>query len=435
MKGGFYVLLLERIRDVLWGMPTLALLICFGAYFTVKCGLLSPFAVPRAFKNTFFAPRKKADGNNLSPLSALATALGGTVGVGSISGVALAISVGGAGSIFWMWICSFLGMGLKYAEVALAHSRRKSSPGGYRGGAMYCLKEMGYGKTAAVFALLTVLCAAAGGGVVQAGAVSDIIAEIFPSAVARAAIIAAVTLTVIWGGRKSISKVNAVVLPAVSALFIIASLAVVVAYGRALPEVFARIFSEAFGLRQAAGGVSGAVMMKVGCVRGTFSHEAGMGSSPLSYAASEEADSHTQGLWGVTEVFIDSFVVSTLTALAVLCTSETEVGKVFALCFGKAGVIFYGIALGMFAFAAIISWCFYGEEALYYIAPRKKTVFTVFKLAVALGAALGALMSARGAFALADIWGALMLFPNLFLLYKSRSDVIALAKQKHRRST
>lgn len=424
---------LNNLRDVLWGPPTLIILLGFGLFFTVRLGFWKPKAIALAFKHTFFNRRLKANGNNLSSLSALATALGGTVGVGSISGVAVAISVGGAGSIFWMWVCSFLGMGLKYAEVTLAHSKRKSTKRGFSGGAMYCLKDLGYPTLALVFALFCVVSAAAGGTVVQAGAVSTVLKDYIAENTHRGIFIGLITLIIICGGRKRIAKVNEAILPAVSALFIIAALGVIVAHIQKLPYAFFRIFTEAFGMRQAVGGAGGALMIQVGCVRGTFSHEAGMGSSPISYATAVENDSHTQGLWGITEVFIDSFVVSTLTALCLLCTDTIRPEAFFTLCFGTAGKAVYAVALSIFALAAVISWCFYGEEALAFIMPNGKKSYGIFRLLVAIGAVTGAMISENDAFAAADIWGALMLFPNLFLLYKSRSDIIELAQQKRRR--
>lgn len=423
-------MLAEKIRDALWSAPTLIILLGFGAYFTLRLGFWRPKRLAEAFGLTFFSPKRKGDGNNLSSLSAVATALGGTVGVGSISGVALAISLGGPGSVFWMWVCSFLGLGLKYAEVAVAHGKRRLTKRGYSGGAMYCLKAMGHRWLGIAFAVLCLLCAGLGGSTVQANSAAEVMSDIIVSPIARGAVVAVVTLLVISGGRRRIGKINAALLPCVSISFCLMCLGVVVAHGASLPDALSRIVGEAFGLRQAAGGVSGAVMLRVGCVRGTFSHEAGMGSSPLSYAAAEEKDTHLQGLWGVTEVFIDSFVVSTLVALAVLCTGEDTVRDVFYRCFGDFGSGFYSVALFFFAFAAIISWCLYGEEALYFLFPESRIGVFIFRLFVSGGAFIGALMPQGASFAAADIWGALMLFPNLFLLYKSRSEIIAFSKGK-----
>jgi len=421
--------ILTLVRDALWGMPTVILLSAFGLYFTYRLGFFNPFKLLKAFGKTFFS-LKGSGGGGISSLAALSTALGGTVGVGSISGIALSIALGGAGSIFWMWVCSFLGMGLKYAEVALAHNRRVLTDSGFSGGAMYCLRAMGKPRSAFLFALLTVGMASCGGSIVQAGAISAALEGTFKSKVLSALCVGAASLAVVSGGKKWITKFNTLALPTVSLLFVGTCLLVLIRNIGALPDAFARIFGEAFGVRQAAGGISGAMMIRVGCTRGTFSHEAGMGSSPLSYSASSETSSHVQGLWGVTEVFIDSFVVSTLVALSLLCMGADSVNAVFTLSFGAWGGVFYAVAISIFAFAAIVSWGFYGEEALFYLCPKGKAVFTLFKISVAFFAFIGALMSEQSAFAGADIWGALMLFPNLYLLFKSRSDIIALAKQK-----
>ncbi len=417
-------------RDMLWGVPTVALLSAFGLYFTARLGFFRPRMLASAFTKTFFAPGGKGSGGSLSPLSALFTALGGTVGVGSISGIALSISFGGAGSIFWMWVCSFLGIGLKYAETAVAHSMRVSTPRGFSGGAMYCLKAMGKRRLAAAFALLTAASAAAGGSVVQAGALADALSGGRGKSLAVACIAAVSVGAVISGGRRLIAGFNSVALPLASASYVLLCLYVLFVNAHALPDTLARIFSEAFGLRPALGGIALTAMMRVGCTRGTFSNEAGMGSSPISYCAGNEKDSHICGLWGAAEVIIDSFVVSTLTALCVLCTGKTSVLSVFSSAFGVYGRAFYFAAISVFAFAAIVSWCFYGEEAVRYLSPHGGAAVKIFRLAVTAGAFAGALLPEGEAFAAADIWGALMIFPNLYLLHKKRRDIIELAKQK-----
>ncbi len=419
---------LTHIRDALWGMPTVVLLSLSGLYFTYRAGFFNPLKLFKALASPFLS-LKSSNGGGISSLAALSTALGGTVGVGSISGVALSIAVGGAGSIFWMWVCSFLAIGLKYGEVALAHSRRVYTERGYAGGAMYCLKAMGKPRLAALFALLTVGMASCGGSMVQAEAISTALMGVFNSRALAALCVGTASLLVVSGGKRWITRFNTLALPAVSLLFTAMLLLVIVRNIEALPSAFADIFGQAFGLRQAAGGIGGAVMLRVGCTRGTFSHEAGMGSSPLSYSASAETNSHIQGLWGVTEVFIDSFVVSTLVALSLLCMGVDSVDAVFSLSFGAFGSVFYPVSVGVFAFAAVVSWGFYGEEALYYLCPGSKKAVALFRLSLAFFAFTGAMMSRQGAFAGADIWGALMLFPNLYLLFKSRSDIIALAKQ------
>lgn len=421
---------LVRVRDVLWGMPTVFILSSIGLYFTARLGFFNPKKLWEAFAQTFFAPKRKGAGGNLSSLSALATALGGTVGVGSISGVALAISLGGAGSIFWMWVCAFLGTGLKYAEVATAHRCRVKTERGFTGGAMYCLRAMGKNGLANAFSLLTVLGAACGGGVVQASALSDAASTLIGNGFIRALAVGLLVLAVICGGRKHIAGFNSLALPLASGAFVLLCCVVLVKNIGALPSALGRIFSEALGIRPALGGVGLTAMLGVGCTRGTFSNEAGMGSSPISYCAGSEENSHIQGLWGVTEVIIDSFVISTLTALCLLCTDRESVLDVFRQSFGDAGAVFYFAAISVFAFAAIVSWCFYGEEALRFLIPQGRVSLAAFRISVAFGAFGGALMAEADSFAAADIFGALMLVPNLYLLLKSRSDVIELAKQK-----
>ncbi len=422
--------MLEAVRDAVWGVPTLIILAVSGAYFTHKCGLLSPRGLCRIFRRTVFSSGKDK-GKGFSSLTALAVSLGGTVGVGSIGGVALAISVGGAGSIFWLWLCSLFGFGLKYAEVALAHSRRSFTDGVPTGGTMYALRSMGYGKLASLYAFLCVMAALFGGTVVQVQAVSELFSPFYGELTVAVFVAFAVALAV-FGGRERIASVNTVLLPSLTVLFVFFSLATLICYADRLPYALSRIFCEAFGVRQAAGGVGAAAMIRIGCARGTFSTEAGMGSAAISYCAASETDSDVQGLWGALEVFIDSFVISTLTAFCIICTESNDAAVMFFPLFGSVGLIFYRIALTVFAFAAVISWCFYGEESLRYFTRRRGFIYAFRALAVT-ACFFGALISEGGAFALADIWGALMLYPNLFMLYKSRSDIFEMAEHGDKR--
>lgn len=418
--------MIVALSKLLWGIPTLALLMFFGFYFTYKCSFFKPTAVLRCFKRTVFARHEKGDG--ISSFSALATALGGTVGVGSIGGVALAISVGGAGSVFWMWVCSVLGFGLKYAEVAANHKRRIYTNGAPTGGTMYSLRQMGYKKTACVYAFLCLGAAVAGGNAVQSQAISELFSPYYGKYLVAAVIALAIAFAV-CGGKRRIAAINTYILPVLTLAFIFFSLSVIICFRARIPSAFESIFAEAFGARQAASGASAALMIRTGCARGTFSTEAGMGSAAIPYCASDESDSHTQGLWGVTEVFIDSFVVSTLTALCMLCTGVGEVRQMFSPLFGVVGYRFYTMAVTVFAFAAIISWCFYGEEALRFFTKRRCAVY-VFRFATVGVCFVGALLSEGSVFALADIWGALMLYPNLFMLFKARSDIFEMAKHE-----
>ncbi len=422
--------MLEAVRDALWGVPTLVLLSASGAYFSFRCRLLTVRGLCRVFRRTVFSSGGTG-GEGLSPLSALAVSLGGTVGVGSIGGVALAISVGGAGSIFWLWLCSLFGFGLKYAEVAFTHSRRCVRDGAPTGGPMYALRSMGCKRMAWLYAFLCVMAALFGGTVVQVQAVSELFSPFYGDGLVAICIAVAVAFA-IFGGRERIAAVNTVLLPTLTVVFIFFSVATLICFYDRLPSVLLRIFSEALGIRQAAGGIGGAAMIRIGCARGTFSTEAGMGSAAISYCAGSESDSDVQGLWGVLEVFIDSFVISTLTALCVLCTNAVSAEGMFLPLFGSAGAVFYRVALTVFAFAAVISWCFYGEEALRFLTERRWLTY-LFRVAAVFMCFFGALMAEGAAFALADIWGALLLYPNLFMLYKSRSDIFEMAEYGNKR--
>ncbi len=346
--------------------------------------------------------------------------------MGSIGGMALAISVGGAGSVFWMWVCSVFGFGLKYAEVALAHSRRVYRKGFPTGGTMYCLRSMGYKKTACFYAVACILAAVAGGNAVQSQAAAALYSSVFDKRTV-ALVIALFVAFAVCGGKKRIAAFNTVMLPILTFAFIFFSLAVLIRFRAELSEALGRIFGEALGFRQAASGAGGALMIRTGCARGTFSTEAGMGSAAISYCASDEKSSHTQGLWGVTEVFIDSFVVSTLTALCILCVDARDASLMFVPMFGVVGAVFYKAAVSVFAFAAVISWCFYGEEALLFLTRRRWAIYA-FRAASVASCFCFAMLDEGSVFALADIWGALMLYPNLFMLFKARSDIFEMAK-------
>ncbi len=418
--------MISILSELLWGLPTLVILMGFGIYFTYKCSFFKPTSVLSCFRKTFFA--KSNGGVGMSSFSALATALGGTVGVGSIGGVALAISIGGAGSVFWMWLCSLLGFGLKYAEVALCHSRRVYYEGAPTGGPMYCLRSMGYRRLGTFYAFLCVGSAVIGGNAVQVQAVSALYSP-FADRRLVALIIAATVAFAVYGGKRRIASLNTVLLPVLTFVFIFFSLSVLICYSSQLPLAFGKIFGEALGFRQMASGVGAGLMIRTGCARGTFSTEAGMGSAAISYCAASETDSHTQGLWGVTEVFIDSFVISTLTALCILCVGANSASEMFVPMFGAAGEWFYKIAVSFFAFAAVISWCFYGEEALKCLTKKRWAAIT-FRTAAVVSCFFCAMLTEGSVFALADIWGALMLYPNLFMLFKARSDIFEMAKHE-----
>ena len=231
----------------------------------------------------------------------------------------------------------------------------------------------------------------------------------------------------IFDGRSRIAAVNAFLVPLFSALYILAMLFIILQNASAFPDALRRIFSEAFGLRAAAGGFSASLLsaaLRVGVSKGIFSSEAGMGSSPIAHAAAEGTTPYRQGLWGVAEIVIDTFVVSTLTAFALLLSGETEMEAVFRNAFGPAGSYILLAFLAVFAFASILAWVFYADGCIGYLfGGRKKAVSLAFRLLSVLFVFGGVFLSGEAVWAAADIFNALMIFPNLFMLYIYRKEI------------
>lgn len=412
--------LISVIKDMVWGIPTLLLLFVFGIYFTHK----SRFYRFKAFKKTArltLGSLKSSSQNGISSFSAVATALGGTVGVGSIIGVGYGIDVGGPGSIFWMWVCSFFGMGLKYAEVKISLNKRKTN-----GGAPYRLKEKGYNKIAVLFCFLCIICSFGTGNLTQIGVMSEVFRSKGISPFVCGGICALIIGIAIFGGRKRIARLNTFIIPLFSGVYLIACLVIIIINLGNLPKAFSDIFLNALGFDSIKGGFSGALLSHVlreGFARSLFSNEAGMGSSPLAHGTAENADSEVQAHWGIFEIFFDTFIVSTITAIALLSCGITDAGEMFSLSFGEIGKTVFGILASVFAFASVISWCYYAECCIAFLFPKGKTADIIYRLLFSLTAFFGAFISANTVWELADILNALMMFPNLFLLFKCRKEI------------
>ncbi|MBQ8324515.1 MAG: sodium:alanine symporter family protein [Clostridia bacterium] len=413
--------MLDMIRNALWGMPLIGLLLSFGGYFTVKTRFL-PLRLWGVLKRTVGSLPRGKDGKAL--LRAVATALGGTVGIGSITGVAYGIAVGGAGSVFWMWVSGLGGMALKYAEVFLAVKHRKQTENGYVGGAPYILRDLGHPKTGVCFALLCVLASFGVGNLTQIGALTETASAMGISPLLCGGVCGLLLAYCLWGGRERIGRWNGVLVPAASFLYVAVTAWVVLTHASALPDALGRILAGAFGIRPLAGGVSGSLIaasMREGFARGVFSNEAGVGSSPLAHAASGEGDPRRQGEWGIFEVFADTFLVSTLTALALLVTGENSIHALFAPMLWGWGSGLFALLSAVFAFASILSWCYYSRVCLQFL--RLPAGETVYSLCSVVCAFLGALLPLESLLTLADVLGGVMIFPNLFLLFKLRERV------------
>lgn len=415
----------EAIRNVLWGVPTLMLLLVFGIYFTLKSGFYRPRAVISTVKG-LKASLKSQSSHGVSPLAAVATALGGTVGVGSIIGVGYALSVGGAGSIFWMWVCSFFGIGLKYAEVKIALSGRKNTFGIKSGGAPFRLAALGYKRTALFFCAACLLASFFTGNVTQTGAVALSLSSVGANSTAVAIICVCAVALAVFGGRRRIASLNAFLVPAASFIYLFACVFILILNRRGIIPSVCGIFREAFGFKQLCGGFSGAVLahaLREGFARSLFSNEAGMGSSPLAHATADTENIELQARWGIFEVFFDSFAVSTVTAICLLSGGYSSVTESFFKAFGNIGTYGFAVLTAIFAFASVISWCYYGECCIAYRFPNGKYVFFIYRALFALCSCLGVFISGNAAFAAADIFNALMMLPNLFLLFLCRDEI------------
>ena len=419
-------MLFELLRDLIWGLPTVGLIFGFGLYFTVKSRCIQLAGFKTLLRETFSGSRRTEKGG-ISPLTALSTALGGTVGIGSIVGVGLGISLGGAGSVFWMWVCGLVTAATKYAEVYIAVARRRRDGDGFVGGTMYCLDDAGRHGTAVFFSLCCILAAFGVGNLVQSNAIADVLAGVGAKPLFSGALLALLLAVVIFDGRSRIASVNAVLVPLFSALYILAMLFIILRNAEMFPEAVRRIFTEAFGFRAAAGGFSASLLssaLRIGVSKGIFSSEAGMGSSPIAHAAAEGTTPYRQGLWGVAEIVIDTFIVSTLTAFALLLTGHTEMDAVFRSAFGPAGSYILLAFLAVFAFASILSWVFYADGCIGFLfGTKKKAVSFVFRLLSVLFVFGGVFLSGEAVWAAADIFNALMIFPNLFMLFIYRKEI------------
>ncbi len=416
--------ILSVIKDIVWGFPTLALLTVFGAYFTYKTGFYRIKSIKKIFSDLVFS-LKNTNKNGISPFAAVATALGGTVGIGSIVGVGYAVAVGGAGSIFWMWVCSFFGMGLKYAEVKIGLNKRMKTEKGNLGGAPFRLKGLGYKKTAILFSILCILVSFGTGNLTQIGAMSSFLISVGTPRLLCSFFCCALIALAVLGGRKRIASINSAIIPLASAVYLMCALCIIILNRANLCDALFSIFREALGISALTGGFSGAMLSHVireGFARSLFSNEAGMGSSPLAHAT---AEGHTdiQAEWGIFEIFFDTFVVSGITAFALLSGDNTDVSALFGECFGEIGVWMFGILTAVFAFASVISWCYYAQCCVDFMFPDKNIPVIIYKLMFCIISFAGCYISLSVIWDVADILNALMMFPNLFLLYKCRKEI------------
>lgn len=412
--------------NIIWGPPMLIVYLLTGAVFTVKLHFSQFTGLKRIFKATLFSKEDKtADSKNLSPLQTLTSALATTLGTGNIVAVGAAIAIGGAGAVFWMLLSAFLGMATCYAENFLGMKYRRQRPdGSWFGGAFhYITAAFGTDKAGKLYALLCVTAAVGMGNMTQINALSSSLNSAFNIPTWISGIIAAAVLAVlIFGGVRLFGKVTERLIPAVSAVYIIGCIAVIAINIGSVPAAFLRIVTEAFDIRAAAGGIFGSVMMKGmswGFRRGIFSNEAGLGSTVMLNTATSGNDPEKQGMWAMLQVFFDTIVMCTLTALTLLVTGAdkaatdgiTNAVAAFSVVFGDFSAAFVAIAITLFAITTTAGWSVYGSSSLEYLTGGKGAV--VYRL-IFIGATLiGATMKLETVWQLCDLLNGIMAIPNL----------------------
>lgn len=410
------------LENTLYGFVLPAALLLGGAYLFLRVGAF-PLRHPKRTVRLFIKKEK----NGASPVRAMTMALAGTLGVGNISGVALAIASGGAGALFWMWVAAFFSMMLKYAEVTLALRFRAGG-----GSAMAYMAGGLKGKRgrhlAATFAVLCLLAAFTVGGLVQANAVAEALSEsVSASPLLVGALLSLVTAAVIFGGAKKISDATALLIPPVTLLYILMSFVLILKNLNGLPQVFTDIFGGAFDFRSAGGGVFGFLFsraVRFGTTRGLLSNEAGCGTAPMAHATSGSDVPAKQGLFGIFEVFVDTVVICSLTGIGILLAAPELSGggigivtQAFSDVFGGLAPHLVSFSVVVFALATVFCWAYYGETALLWLSKRK-TARILYRILFCLSLAVGAVLSVEAVFSGVDLVLCLMTVLNVAVLIR-----------------
>ena len=447
----------QVVNDFIWGVPAMVCIIGVGFYLSCRTGFLQIRKFSYAIQTTIgrmFRKRNASDGA-LTPFQAVCTALAATVGTGNIAGVAGAIAIGGPGAVFWMWVSAVLGMCTKFAEVTLAvYYRETNKEGDLVGGPMYYIKN-GLGKNwqflAVLFSAFGVLTVFGTGNATQVNTITTavnsallscgLISEgaVKTSNLIQGIIIAALVALILLGGVKRIGQVTEKLVPFMALLYIVLSVGVILFRIQALPSVIQAIFEGAFKPAAVTGGAVGSLFMsmKKGVSRGIFSNEAGLGTGSIAHACADTRKPVKQGMFGIFEVFTDTIVICTLTALVILC-SQVPVGygqaagaeltiQGFISVYGNWVSVFTAVAMCCFAFSTILGWGLYGARCIEFLFSEK--VIKPFMVAYSLVAILGATADLGLMWNIAETFNGLMAIPNLIALFLLSGTVVKLTKE------
>ena len=423
--------------NIVWGLPMVILMIGTGLFlcFITRGVIFTKFRiVMRYTTGTLFRKTDKAQPEEgaITPFQAVCTALAATVGTGNIVGVALAIATGGPGAVFWLWVSALVGMVIKYCEVTLSQAYRTTNENGELvGGPMYYIaRGMGMKWLAFLFAVFGAFASLGIGASVQANALAGGVNATFgvsPRIIGIAA--AALGALIFIGGIRRIANVTEFLVPFMSILYIAGAIVVLMIHAAEIPAAFALILRNTFTGTAATGGFLGASVMyacRIGMARGVFTHEAGMGSAPIAHASADNDHPARQGLWGAFEVFFDSIVMCTVTALVIL-TSDLwydpalvdDTRAMSSLAFENAftgGQYIVTVGLCLFAFATIIAWYYYGEKCIEYLSHGSRLVRLGYQIVYTAMVYVGCVASLDAVWEFADLFNGLMAVPNLIAL-------------------
>ena len=448
----------SAVNNFIWGVPAMICIIGVGLYLTIRTNFLQIRKFPYAIKTTLgrMFRKKDASDGSLTPFQAVCTALAATVGTGNISGVAGAIAIGGPGAVFWMWISAMLGMCTKFAEVTLAvHFRETNAQGDLVGGPMYYIKN-GLKKhwhwLAYLFSAFGVLTVFGTGNATQVNTITTAVDSalinfhlISDQSVSTLNLIIGIVITILvglilLGGIKRIGSVTEKLVPFMALFYILLALGVVIINYRNIPHVFYSIVYGAFCPRAVTGGVVGSffLSMKKGVSRGIFSNEAGLGTGSIAHACADTRKPVKQGLFGIFEVFADTIVICTLTALVILCSGTTVTyGQAagaeltisgFTSVYGSWISVFTAVAMCCFAFSTIIGWGLYGARCIEFLFSSEKVV-KPFMVVYSLVAILGATVELGLLWSIAETFNGLMAIPNLIAVFLLSGTVVKMVKE------
>ena len=441
--------LVKSLNGVLWNYILIILLCGTGIIYTFRLKFIQVRKFGEGFRlmfKGFSLKGKKSEKGEMTPFQAIATAIAGQVGTGNIAGAATALISGGPGAIFGLWVSAFFGMSTAYAEASLAQNFKTTDEDGHvTGGPVYYIRQAfkgTLGKVLAVlFAVFIVLALGFMGIMVQSNSISVAFIDVFKARgigvppIIMGAVLAAIAFFIFIGGTQRLASVVEKIVPFMAAIYIIGSLALLIVNIEAVPTAFKMIFTCAFRPESVLGGAAGITIqlaIRYGVARGLFSNEAGMGSTPHAHARATAENPHEQGLIAMTSVFIDTFIILTLTALTILTTGAMSSGKTgpaltqqaFMNTFGANGDIFVAICLLFFAFSTILSWHFFGAINIKYL--FGKTAVKIYSCIVVLFMLAGSLLKVELVWELSDFFNGLMVIPNVLGLLALNGLVVSI---------